>query len=80
MNFIRWYNTVHCHSALKFVTPTQRHQGLDVALLEARKALYTRAKAAKPERWRSTIRNWERPGTVWLNPVRETVNYVRMVA
>ena len=27
MNFVRGYNTGHRHSALKFVTPAQRHQG-----------------------------------------------------
>lgn len=71
MKFVRWYNTQHQHSALKFVTPAQRHQGADIALLEARKALYEEAKAAKPERWRGSTRNWDRPGTVWLNPVRQ---------
>ncbi|MBK7184320.1 MAG: transposase [Ignavibacteria bacterium] len=25
MKFVRWYNTTHRHSALKFVTPAQRH-------------------------------------------------------
>lgn len=71
MNFVRWYNTRHQHSALKFVTPAQRHQGADIDILKARKALYEGAKAAKPERWRGPTRNWERPATVWLNPVRQ---------
>ena len=52
MNFVRWYNTQHQHSALKFVTPAQRHQGTDIAVLQARKALYEEAKSATPERWR----------------------------
>lgn len=71
MNFVRWYNTQHQHSALNFVTPAQRHQGADIAILQARKATYESAKAAKPERWSGPTRNWDRPGTVCLNPVRQ---------
>ena len=71
LKFVRWYNTRHQHSALKFVTPEQRHQGTDIAVLLARKALYEVAKAARPERWRGNTRNWDRPTTVWLNPVRQ---------
>lgn len=66
--FVRWYNFEHRHSAIKFVTPAQRHHGSDVAVLQARKALYEQAKANKPERWSGATRNWERPDTVWLNP------------
>lgn len=71
MKFVRWYNTRHQHSALKFVTPAQRHVGADITILEARKALYAKAKAARPERWSGATRNWDRPGDVWLNPVRQ---------
>lgn len=71
LKFVRWYNTEHRHSALKFVTPAQRHEGADIAVLVARKALYEKAKAANPGRWRGTTRNWDRPATVWLNPVRQ---------
>ena len=78
--FVRWYNTRHQHSALKFVTPAQRHQGADIDILKARKALYEGAKAAKPERWRGSTRNWERPATVWLNPVRQENIKVKLAA
>jgi len=80
MKFVRWYNTEHRHSALKFVTPTERHQGADIAILQARKALYDQAKSAKPERWRGPTRNWTRPATVWLNPVRQTAKDLKMAA
>lgn len=80
MNFVRWYNTGHRHSALKFVTPTQRHQGADIAALQTRKALYEEAKATRPERWRGPTRNWDRPATVWLNPVRQKNNDLKMAA
>ena len=71
LQFVRWYNTEHRHSALKFVTPAQRHEGADIAVLVARKALYEEAKAANPGRWPGATRNWDRPATVWLNPVRQ---------
>jgi transposase InsO family protein len=80
MKFVLWYNTRHQHSALKFVTPNQRHQGDDVAVLNARKTLYETAKAAKPERWSRSTRNWDRPDTVWLNPVRQEAKTVKVAA
>ena len=32
--FVTWYNTEHRHSAIRFVTPDQRHRGEDIAILE----------------------------------------------
>jgi hypothetical protein len=39
-----------------------------VAILAQRQALYTQAKAAHPERWSGTSRDWTPPGAVTLNP------------
>ena len=69
-NFVHWYNHEHRHSALKFVTPTQRHAGDDHAVLRAREQLYEQARARNPERWSGAPRNWTRPGAVWLNPAK----------
>jgi putative transposase len=66
--FVQWYNLEHRHSALKFVTPEQRHQGQDAAILESRTALYEEAKRRRPERWSGPTRNWVLGGSVWLNP------------
>ena len=66
--FVRWYNELHRHSALRFVTPGQRHRGEDIAVLEQRHALYEAAKVGHPERWSGSTRNWEPEGTVYLNP------------
>jgi len=66
--FVAWYNETHRHSALKFVTPAQRHRGEDRDLLAQRDALYQAAKAANPQRWSGTTRNWEPPTSVLLNP------------
>ena len=67
--FVRWYNTEHRHSAIKFVTPEQRHNGHDAEILANRQRIYEQAKERNPHRWRGQIRNWKRPNVVWLNPV-----------
>ena len=66
--FQHWYNEVHRHSALKFVTPGQRHRGEDIATLEQRHLLYEDAKANMPGRWSRETRNWTPAGIVYLNP------------
>lgn len=35
--FVDWYNGEHRHSAIQFVTPAQRHAGLDVQILTQRR-------------------------------------------
>ena len=69
--FVDWYNQQHLHSAIKFVTPEQRHNGQDVAILAQRQQLYLKARSNKPERWRGSIRNWEPITVVYLNPDKQ---------
>ncbi len=69
--FATWYNEQHRHSALRFVTPAQRHRGEDQALLAQRKQVYEQARQEKPERWSTVTRNWSPVGEVWLNPDRQ---------
>lgn len=66
--FVHWYNHEHRHSAIRFVTPAQRHRGEEEAILAAREATYAGAKAAHPERWAGKTRDWSRVREVWLNP------------
>lgn len=66
--FVQWYNHEHCHSGIKFVTPTQRHTGEDVEILAKRKLVYQKAKTQNPERWSGEIRNWDQIKEVHLNP------------
>ena len=66
--FVDWYNNEHLHSGIKFVTPMQRHTGVDKAILQNRKATYLKAKMKHPERWSGNIRNWNWEETVYLNP------------
>jgi hypothetical protein len=68
VGFQQWYNEVHRHSALKFVTLGQRHRGEDVAILEQRHLLYQEAQARKPERWSTKTRDWTPIENVFLNP------------
>ena len=46
--FVTRYNGTHRHSGIQYVTPNQRHQGEDDAILSKRKAVYEAAKAATP--------------------------------
>lgn len=56
--FVAWYNTEHRHSALKFVTPEQRHCAQDHELLASRHDTYQSARNRHPERWSGDTRNW----------------------
>ncbi len=67
-DFVDWYNHEHRHSGIQFVTPAQRHEGKDQAILIQRKAVYEAAKAQKPKRWSQHTRNWDWQSEVCLNP------------
>lgn len=70
-DFVRWYNTEHLHSGIRYVTPEQRHSGEDVAILAARDQLYQTARQTNPARWSRQTRNWTAVGAVTLNPERK---------
>ena len=70
-SFASWYNGEHLHSAIRFVTPNERHAGQDSATLANRAILYANACEQKPERWSGKTRNWQPAGPVWLNPENE---------
>ena len=70
--FVLWYNDEHQHSAIKFVTPNQRHNGLDKVILDNRKKVIEQAKKAHPERWNGRkTRNLTPINVVYLNPGKE---------
>ena len=50
-DFTNWYNNKHLHSGIKFVTPSSRHEGEDIAILNRRKMVYETARIANPNRW-----------------------------
>jgi putative transposase len=65
---VEWYNNEHRHSAIRFVTPAQRHEGLDEKLLHNRKVVYETARSRNPRRWSGSTRNWQKIQVVHLNP------------
>lgn len=69
--FVHWYNNQHRHSALKFVTPNERHTARAGKILENRVAVYEAARERHPERWSGRTRNWSLDDKVWLNRERE---------
>lgn len=71
--FVTWYNHEHQHSGIRYVTPSQRHQGQDALILKKRKQLYQQARKQHPARWSGTIRNWDVITAVELNPDSKTL-------
>ena len=67
-DFVAWYNGEHLHSALRYVTPNDRHEGRDAAILEKRDEVYRSAKKRAPRRWTGDTRDWTPIGDVTLNP------------
>jgi transposase InsO family protein len=71
--FVAWYNTEHLHSAIRYVTPDERHAGMDKPLLAARHQLYQTAYGRTPRRWSRQTRNWTPVGAVALNPSNQEI-------
>ncbi len=69
--FVVWYNEIHQHSALKFITPNQRHTSQSDEIFTQRKKVYAAAKQRHPERWSGHCRNWDLSNKVILNPGTE---------
>lgn len=68
--FVNWYNTVHLHSGINWVTPESRHFKKDEEILEKRHSIYEMARQLHPNRWSQQTRDWSRPTIVELNPGR----------
>jgi hypothetical protein len=67
---LHWYNDEHRHSAIRFVTPAQRHAQLDQAMLRACAAVFEKARQQHPTRWSANTRHWSFSDQVHLNPDR----------
>ncbi|WNG56505.1 transposase [Archangium gephyra] len=67
-SFVGWYDCLHRHSAIRFVTPDDRHFGREAQLLAQRNQVYQRARRRYPERWRGNTHDWTPVGPVRLNP------------
>lgn len=69
--FVSWYNNIHLHSGINYLTPYQRHYGLEQMIMEKRNKTYEEAKLKHPERWSKSTRDWSLPEYVSLNPIKE---------
>ncbi len=72
--FVKWYNDVHLHSGLRFVTPSMRHAGTDGVILAACHQVYEAAKQRHLKRWSGATRNWPPIGEVVLNQKNKSGN------
>jgi putative transposase len=75
--FVRWYNTEHLHSGIRFVTPDQRHFGEEEDVLAHRQEVYEEAQRRNPQRWSGSVRNWNPVEEVRLNPERQLAKTVQ---
>lgn len=66
--FVHWYNNLHLHSGINFVTPSSKHDGKDFEILRNRHDVYQQAKLKNPGRWSQKTRNWSMVKKVELNP------------
>jgi putative transposase len=66
-SFVNWYNNIHKHSGIKFVTPNDRHTGKDLAILTNRAQVYEFARQQNPQHWSGNTRNWNHDAAVFLN-------------
>ncbi len=70
--FVAWYNNGHLHSAIRFITPIDRHYGKGKAILSKRQRVYEKAHRQKSSRWSTSTRNWEPVDSVYLNPDKQS--------
>ena len=74
MKFVTWYNEVHLHSGLNFITPIDRHEGRELEILSKRKAVLEVEKHKHPLRWSKEVRNCEPKGVVYINKPAEVAD------
>ena len=69
--FVQFYNFEHRHKGITYVTPAQRHEGLDVEILKGRAEVYEAARQENPNRWPNNVRQWKHKNSVTLNGQKE---------
>ena len=73
VDFFRWYNTEHHHSALGWLTPKNVHYGAGPRILDARQQVLNVAYNEHPERFvRKAPEVPQLPEAVWINPPAQT--------
>jgi Transposase and inactivated derivatives len=76
--FFSWYNTLHRHSGIAYLTPEMVHYEHAADVIDARRAVLLEAYASHPERFvKAAPRPLELPKAVWINkPEREAESEV----
>jgi len=70
--FFAWYNTIHRHSGIAYMTPHSVHYGQADAMYAMRKATLETAFAIHPNRFKGkNPRPHALPDAVWINPPAE---------
>jgi putative transposase len=65
--FVIWYNS-RLHPKLNYISPEDRHQKLDEAILVNRRNVYAAARSRHPLRWSRPPKGWAPPPLAKLNP------------
>lgn len=66
--FFTWYNQVHRHSGIAYLTPEMVHYGHATDVIEARQVVLEEAYRSHPERFvKGTPRPLDLPEEVWIN-------------
>ena len=75
LDFFQWYNTMHHHSGLGWLTPWDVHHGMAKTRLAEREAVLRKAFETTPERFvRGVPTPPALPGEVWINKPRTGEN------
>jgi Integrase core domain. len=76
--FFTWYNALHRHSGIVYLTPETVHYGHAADVIDARQVVLLEAYASHPERFvKAAPRPPELPEAVWINkPEREAESEV----
>jgi putative transposase len=70
--FFHWYNTVHRHSGIAFMTPEAVHYGRATALNQQRAVTLEAAFAANPNRFKHVAPSPPQlPSAAWINPPKK---------
>ncbi|MBC7710457.1 MAG: hypothetical protein H7203_10375 [Rhizobacter sp.] len=71
---MHWYNQDRRHSAIRFVTPQERREGLEGCLLQRRVDVFM---AANQQRWSGPTKNWQPVRVVHLNSDQSSAKKIR---
>jgi putative transposase len=72
-SFTHFYNFHHKHSGIKYVTPVERHTGLDKEILRKRELVYQKARGKHPERWSGKSKNLDYIDEVFINKPKDSL-------